>query len=112
VFSVALAIIQYVDRVCISKAMPSIQRELGFSHLQVGYLFGAFTLAYALFEIPGGWLGDRFGPKKVLMRVVLWWSFFTSRSSWPPCATTSSCRVPGARAWMSAGDSRAPSPAA
>ena len=82
VFAVALAIIQYVDRVCISKAMPSIQRELGFSNLQVGYVFGAFTLAYALFEIPGGWLGDRFGPKKVLMRVVWWWSFFTAATGW------------------------------
>lgn len=88
VFAVALAIIQYVDRVCISKAMPSIQRELGFSNVQVGYVFGAFTLAYALFEIPGGWLGDRFGPKKVLMRVVLWWSFFTAATAWAGSALT------------------------
>jgi len=88
VFAVALAIIQYVDRVCISKAMPSIQRELGFSNVQVGYVFGAFTLAYALFEIPGGWLGDRFGPKKVLMRVVLWWSFFTAATGWAGSALT------------------------
>lgn len=87
-FAVALAVIQYVDRVCISKAMPSIQRELGFSNLQVGYVFGAFTLAYALFEIPGGWLGDRFGPKKVLMRVVLWWSFFTAATAWTGSALT------------------------
>jgi MFS family permease len=82
VFAVALAIIQYVDRVCISKAMPAIQHDLGFSNVQVGYVFGAFTLAYALFEIPGGWLGDRFGPKKVLMRIVLWWSFFTAATGW------------------------------
>jgi MFS transporter, ACS family, glucarate transporter len=88
VFAVVLAIIQYVDRICISKAMPSIQRELGFSHVQVGYVFGAFTLAYALFEIPGGWLGDRFGPKKVLMRVVLWWSFFTAATAWAGSALT------------------------
>jgi len=88
VFAVALAIIQYVDRVCISKAMPSIQRELGFSNVQVGYVFGAFTLAYALFEIPGGWLGDRFGPKKVLMRVVWWWSFFTAATAWAGSAGT------------------------
>ena len=81
-FAVILAIIQYVDRVCISKAMPSIQRELGFSNVQVGYVFGAFTLAYALFEIPGGWLGDRFGPKKILIRIVLWWSFFTAATAW------------------------------
>lgn len=82
VFAVVLAIIQYVDRICISKAMPLIRTDLGFTNVQVGYVFGAFTLAYALFEIPGGWLGDRFGPKKVLMRIVLWWSFFTAATGW------------------------------
>jgi MFS transporter, ACS family, glucarate transporter len=81
-FAVALAVIQYVDRVCISKAMPTIQKDLGFSNIQVGYIFGAFTLAYALFEIPTGWLGDRFGPRKVLLRVVAWWSLFTAATGW------------------------------
>ena len=81
VFAVTLAVIQYVDRVCISKAMPFIQRDLHFSDVQAGYVFGAFTLAYALFEIPGGWLGDRFGPRKVLLRVVMWWSFFTAATA-------------------------------
>jgi MFS family permease len=81
VFAVTLAVIQYIDRVCISKAMPYIQRDLRFSDVEAGYVFGAFTLAYALFEIPGGWLGDRFGPKKVLLRVVMWWSFFTAATA-------------------------------
>jgi ACS family glucarate transporter-like MFS transporter len=88
VFAVILAIIQYIDRVCISKAMPSIQKDLGFSNVQIGYVFGAFTLAYALFEIPGGWLGDKFGPRKVLLRVVLWWSFFTAATGWARTAST------------------------
>jgi len=44
----------------------------------MGMVFSAFGLAYALFEIPSGWLGDRIGPRKVLIRVVLWWSFFTA----------------------------------
>jgi MFS transporter, ACS family, glucarate transporter len=82
VFAVTLAIIQYIDRVCISKAMPTIQKELGFTNVHVGWIFSAFTLAYALFEIPGGWLGDKFGPRKVLLRVVLWWSFFTAATGW------------------------------
>jgi len=82
VFAVTLAIIQYIDRVCISKAMPAIQKELLFSNVQVGYIFSAFTLAYALFEIPGGWLGDKFGPRRILLRVVLWWSFFTAATGW------------------------------
>ncbi len=88
VFAVTLAVIQYIDRVCISKAMPSIKAELGFTNVQVGYIFGAFTLAYALFEIPGGWLGDRFGPRKVLMRVVVWWSFFTAATAWVTSAAS------------------------
>jgi MFS family permease len=82
VFAVTLAVIQYVDRVCISKAMPAIRKDLHFSNDQAGYIFSAFVLAYALFEIPGGWLGDRFGPRRVLMRVVLWWSFFTAATAW------------------------------
>ena len=48
----------------------------------MGYVFAAFTWAYALFEIPGGWLGDKLGPRKVLTRVVLWWSFFTAATGW------------------------------
>ncbi|MEY4199247.1 MAG: putative sulfoacetate transporter SauU [Verrucomicrobiota bacterium] len=77
-FVVVLAIITYIDRVCISQAAPEIRRELGFSEKQMGAVFSAFTLAYALFEIPGGWLGDRFGPRSVLMKVVAMWSVFTA----------------------------------
>lgn len=87
VFTVALAVIQYVDRVCIAKAMPSIRSDLHFSDVATGYIFGAFTLAYALFEIPSGWLGDRFGPRKVLLRVVLWWSAFTAATGLVASAT-------------------------
>src|SRR5216110_3325103 len=78
VFAVTLAVITYIDRVCISKAAPLIQTTLGLSKIQMGYAFSAFTWAYALFEIPGGWLGDRIGPRKVLLRVVVLWSCFTA----------------------------------
>jgi MFS transporter, ACS family, glucarate transporter len=78
VFAVALAVIQYIDRVCISQAAPHVSAELGLSKEQMGWVFSAFTLAYALFEIPTGYLGDRHGPRRVLLRVVLWWSFFTA----------------------------------
>lgn len=77
VFAVTLAVITYIDRVCISKAAPLIQTDLGFSKKEMGYVFSAFTLAYALFEIPGGWLGDKLGPRRVLSRVVTFWSVFT-----------------------------------
>ena len=48
----------------------------------MGWAFSAFAWAYALFEIPGGWLGDRFGPRRLLMRIVIWWSFFTAATGW------------------------------
>lgn len=82
VFAVALAVIQYIDRVCISQAAPLITAEFRLTPVQMGYIFAAFTWAYALFEIPGGWLGDKLGPRKVLTRVVLWWSFFTAATGW------------------------------
>ena len=81
-FAVTLAIVTYVDRVCISQAAPLMMEELGLSKVQMGFAFSAFGWAYALFEIPGGWLGDRIGPRKVLMRVVSMWSIFTVATGW------------------------------
>ena len=81
-FAVTLAIVTYIDRVCISKAAPLIQRDLEFSKEQMGYVFSAFTLAYALFEIPGGWMGDKLGPRRVLSRVVAFWSVFTAATGY------------------------------
>lgn len=77
-FAVSLATIQYIDRVAIAQAMPDIAKEMAFTDTQKGAVFSAFTLAYALFEIPTGWLGDKLGARSVLLRVVLWWSFFTA----------------------------------
>ncbi len=77
-FAVSLATIQYIDRVAIAQAMPDIAKEMAFTDTQKGAIFSAFTLAYALFEIPTGWLGDKLGARSVLLRVVLWWSFFTA----------------------------------
>src|SRR6266446_2258102 len=81
-FAVILAIITYVDRVCISQAAPFLQEELRLTAVQMGLAFSAFAWAYALFEIPGGWLGDRIGPRKVLMRVVIMWSVFTAATGY------------------------------
>jgi MFS family permease len=77
-FAVTLAILSYVNRVAISQAAPEIARDLKFSDVQMGKIFGAFALSYALFEVPSGWLGDWIGPRKVLLRIVLWWSVFTA----------------------------------
>ncbi len=76
-FALTLAIITYIDRVCLSVAAPRIPVDLGMSQVQMGFVFSCFGFAYALFEIPGGWLGDQFGPRKVLLRIVLWWSACT-----------------------------------
>src|SRR5215471_7574843 len=77
VFAVTLAIITYFDRVCLSFAAPFVREDLGLSKEQMGWAFAAFGIAYAAFEIPGGLLGDINGPRKVLMRIVCWWSTFT-----------------------------------
>jgi MFS family permease len=76
-FTFALSLITYLDRVAISAAAPSIREHLHLTAAEMGWAFSAFTLAYAIFEIPTGWLGDVFGPRKVLTRIVIWWSAFT-----------------------------------
>ena len=76
-FAVALAAVTYLDRVCISTLAPYIMRDLRLDRLQMSYVFSAFTLAYALFEIPTAWWGEKIGTRKVLARIVAWWSAFT-----------------------------------
>ena len=73
-----LIVITYLDRVCISVAGPRIQDSLHLGPAAWGWVSGIFTFAYAAFEIPSGILGDRIGPRRVLTRIVLWWSAFTS----------------------------------
>ncbi|MDJ1499202.1 MFS transporter [Xanthocytophaga agilis] len=73
-----LSIITFLDRVCMNVVSKYVKSDLGLNNEQFGYVLGAFSLAYALFEIPTGVLGDRIGPRRVLTRVVLWWSAFTA----------------------------------
>jgi len=75
---ILLFAITYIDRVCISVAGPRMQQDLHIDPIGWGWVTAMFTLAYCLFEIPTGALGDRIGPRRVLTRVVLWWSAFTS----------------------------------
>ena len=75
---ILLFAITYLDRVCISVAGPRIQEDLHISLIGWGWVTGIFTLSYCLFEIPSGALGDRIGPRRVLTRIVLWWSAFTA----------------------------------
>ncbi|MGH2897334.1 MAG: MFS transporter, partial [Solirubrobacteraceae bacterium] len=76
--TLAMIAIAYLDRVCISIAAPSIKSELGLSDTRMGFVFSAFTLAYALFEVPSGWFSDRFGGRAALTRIVIWWSAMTA----------------------------------
>jgi MFS transporter, ACS family, glucarate transporter len=80
-FILGLTAVAYLDRVCIATAAPAMRAELGLSDAQMGYVFSAFTLAYALFEVPSGWLADRFGARLMLARIVLWWSAMTAATS-------------------------------
>ena len=73
--------ITYMDRVVISAAAPFIMDEFQLSQETMGWVLGSFQISYALFQIPGGWLGDRFGPRRALTAVVTWWSIFTAATA-------------------------------
>jgi ACS family glucarate transporter-like MFS transporter len=74
----SLTTLTYLDRICISIVGVRVKADLGLSNEQFGWVLGAFALAYALFEIPSGILGDHIGPRAVFIRIVLWWSLFTA----------------------------------
>jgi len=80
-FLLALAAVTYLDRVCISILAPEIARDLRLSKLQMSFVFSAFAVAYAAFEIATAWWGERIGPRRVLTRIVAWWSCFTIATS-------------------------------
>lgn len=74
-----LSMITYLDRVCFGAAAPSMAADLGLTGVaELKWAFVAFSLSYGLFEIPAGWLGDRWGPRGTLLRIVSWWSVFTA----------------------------------
>jgi ACS family glucarate transporter-like MFS transporter len=72
-----LAVLLYVDRVCISTAEGPIRHELQLTDTEFGWALSAFALGYALCQTPAGMLADRFGPRRVLAAVVIAWSLFT-----------------------------------
>jgi ACS family glucarate transporter-like MFS transporter len=76
--ALALAVLSYVQRVAISQAAVPISHDLHLNKAQMGLIFGAFGLSYALFELPMGLLGDKLGVRRVLLQIVLLWSAFTA----------------------------------
>jgi len=73
-----MGVLMFIDRVNISIAAKYLMPEYGLSDVQMGWIFSAFVLGYAILQIPGGWLGDRFGPRRVLAGAICWWSLFTA----------------------------------
>src|ERR1041385_2439151 len=78
IFLCLLAAITYPDRIAVSVAGPRIQDSLNIGPKGGGWVVGVFTPSYCLFEIPTGRLGERVGARRVLTRIVLWWSAFTA----------------------------------
>src|SRR5580693_6434947 len=76
--AISLAVLSYVQRVALSQAAGPISRDLHLDKAQMGFVFGAFGLSYALFELPMGLLGDKVGVRRVLLQIVLAWSAFTA----------------------------------
>jgi len=80
----ALSVITFIDRMAIAVTGPTIQKELAITPEQWGWVLSAYVIAYAVFEVPSGAMGDKHGYRKELTRITLWWSFFT--------AITAACR--------------------
>ena len=98
-----------MDRVVIATAAPSIQKEFGFStgHDGAGSSRRS-SIAYAFFQIPGGWLGDRFGPRRALTGVVIWWSTFTAATALTWSAGVDDACAGSCSAWARRAHSRSP----
>jgi ACS family glucarate transporter-like MFS transporter len=79
-----ISAVAYLDRVNISIAGHFIQEEYRLSNVQLGWIFSAFVLGYALFQAPGGRLADRFGPRRILLFAAIWWAVFTSLTALVP----------------------------
>lgn len=74
----------FVDRFNMNVAAKYIQQEYTLRDVEIGSLLSAFVLGYALFQAPGGWLGDRLGARRMLTAAILWWSAFTALTAAAP----------------------------
>jgi ACS family glucarate transporter-like MFS transporter len=79
-----IAALTYLDRLNLGIAGKQIQDEFAFSNERMGWILSAFVLGYALFQVPGGWLGDRFGPRAVLTVAIVFWSLCTAATALAP----------------------------
>ncbi len=79
-----MSAVAYLDRVNISIAGQAIQKDFGLTNIQLGWVFSAFVIGYALFQVPGGRLADRFGARMVISAGVVWWGVFTTLTALVP----------------------------
>jgi ACS family glucarate transporter-like MFS transporter len=79
-----ISAVAYLDRVNISIAGKSMEAEFGLTDIQLGWVFSSFVLGYALFQAPGGWLADRFGPRRLIALATVWWAIFTALTGLTP----------------------------
>jgi MFS family permease len=79
--SFLMAFLMYMERGAIGAAAPSIMREFHIDKITMGWAISAFSWSYALCQIPGGWMADRFGPRAVLAVAMVWWSVFTAATA-------------------------------
>jgi len=88
-----ISAVSYLDRVNISIAGPSIEREFHLDHIRLGWVFSAWVLGYALFQAPSGRLADRFGPRKILTLGTVWWAIFTGLTALAPASIAGSLAI-------------------
>src|SRR5436190_3857632 len=88
-----ISAVSYLDRVNISIAGPSLEREFHLDHIQLGWIFSAWVLGYALFQAPSGRLADRFGPRKILLLATVWWAVFTGLTALAPASIAGSLAI-------------------
>lgn len=79
-----LSAVAFLDRVNISIAGSAISSEFHLGKVELGWVFSAFLLGYALFQTVGGRLADRFGSRRVLAAGVVWWGIFTALTAAVP----------------------------
>lgn len=93
VWMLVISAVSYLDRVNISIAGPSIEREFHLDHIRLGWVFSAWVLGYALFQAPSGRLADRFGPRKILTLGTVWWAIFTGLTALAPANIAGSLAI-------------------
>ena len=89
----AISAVSFLDRVNISIAGPSIEREFHLDHIQLGWVFSAWVVGYALFQAPSGRLADRFGPRRILFWGTVWWALFTPLTALVPAKIVGSLAI-------------------